>query len=430
MAERAYPSSETSSLPTPERERLPSAASESVADGNAVFVDAAVGSAIPREAEQRTSGRSIRQHVSVAPAQDVVAGVQYASASKGARRLKLVESNASSIATGGARTGRGADAAERVVPRRKFDALEYLQALSATLRPEQIIEQLAGALMVALRLDGLRWRADESVGFLTKDGDGAEAREVGRQCGHALSYSVTRNGQRVGELTLWRGRRFVNRDESAAEAIVGLTIGPLFNAFEHRRLERLVDLDPLTGLANRRGFARSARAWMADARRQSRPVSLLTVDIDHFKTINDRFGHAYGDRWIVAVADALREMLRDTDPVARFGGEEFVALLPGADLNAAMRCAERVRRAIAELSLPIADDDGADGMGGAGSPASAAGASAGTWSGVRVTATVSIGVAQWQPGLSLDALIDSADQALYAAKRAGRNRVLAASCSG
>lgn len=312
-----------------------------------------------------------------------------------------------------------AHSAARATARRpRFDALAYLHALTANLEPAFVIERLYEGLAAALGLDGFRYvpapeRTLPTVpgGAIGRAGEPAsDERRVpaepafsgGRLRGHSLVYRLTRNGVPLGEVTIWRGRRFTTRDESLAESIIGLTVASLHNAFEHARLARLVDVDPLTGLANRRGFERVTATWLADAERRMRPVSLLMLDIDRFKSINDRFGHAFGDRWIAAVGEVLRDALRDADPIARYGGEEFVVLLPGADLTVALRCAERVRQRIAELCLE-ADDA------------------------TPVSTTVSVGVAEWRPGVTLQRLLETADRALYAAKRAGRDRVLAAS---
>jgi|SRR5215217_5464878 len=156
---------------------------------------------------------------------------------------------------------------------------------------------------------------------------------------------------------------------------------------QSRRLETLIFEDVLTGLANRRSILTSLNGMVSGARRHHRPLSVAIVDIDHFKLINDRQGHAAGDRVLSAVAGNLRRNLRAEDQVGRLGGEEFLALLPDADAPAAATAAEKLR------------------------------ACAGT-AGV----TVSIGWATWE-GETAEELLRRADEALYAAKAAGRDRV-------
>lgn len=166
------------------------------------------------------------------------------------------------------------------------------------------------------------------------------------------------------------------------------------------RLKQLSDTDPLSGIGNRRFFMRRLRQEVARAQRLAQPLSLLMLDIDHFKRINDTRGHLLGDVVICALADVLHEGVRDIDVVARMGGEEFAILLLGTTAERAVTIAERIR-ATAESS-PVLPSDG---------PA--------------VPYTISIGVAQWQPDDASDlAVFGRADEALYVAKAGGRNRVV------
>ncbi len=159
-------------------------------------------------------------------------------------------------------------------------------------------------------------------------------------------------------------------------------------------LARAALTDSLTGLANRRGAQLATRREVARALRHRGPVSFLLVDIDDFKLVNDTRGHAVGDEVIQGVAHALSSTLRESDVAARWGGEEFLAVLPDTDQPSARAIAERVRAAV----------------------------EAGEWgSGLRVT--VSIGVAQLVDGEHVEGAIGRADAALYKAKNAGRNRV-------
>jgi diguanylate cyclase (GGDEF)-like protein len=161
-----------------------------------------------------------------------------------------------------------------------------------------------------------------------------------------------------------------------------------------RELARAALTDALTGLANRRGGEAAIRRELARAARSGVPLAFLLVDIDHFKRVNDVHGHATGDRVIRAVALVLAAALRTTDVPARWGGEEFLALLPDADAAAACRIAERVRAAVEAT-------EAAPGL----------------------FVTVSIGVAQWDGRERPETAIGRADAGLYAAKDAGRNCV-------
>jgi diguanylate cyclase (GGDEF)-like protein len=153
--------------------------------------------------------------------------------------------------------------------------------------------------------------------------------------------------------------------------------------------------DPLTGLLNRRGFDERAQLERVRARREQRPIAVLALDIDHFKRVNDEWGHEVGDRVLARTAQLLVEQTRDIDVVARFGGEEFVVLAPGVDDAEAQRLAERLREVLAlaaSAELPA----------------------------VRA----SVGIAAAVAPESVDRLLQAADVALYRAKRAGRDRAV------
>jgi diguanylate cyclase (GGDEF)-like protein len=176
---------------------------------------------------------------------------------------------------------------------------------------------------------------------------------------------------------------------------------------ERRRLEEelkvMATTDSLTGLSNRRHFLDLAAAAMENYRRNCRPLALLMLDIDRFKRINDSYGHVTGDQVLVALADTLRETLRSADLCGRYGGEEFVCLLPETTEIEARLVAERLRRAMADRRIAAADGE--------------------------LRFTVSIGLAEATPGDStIETLLQRADVAMYEAKAAGRNRIV--SCGG
>jgi diguanylate cyclase (GGDEF)-like protein len=156
-------------------------------------------------------------------------------------------------------------------------------------------------------------------------------------------------------------------------------------------LNRLASHDALTQALSRRTVTEAFAVALAVSARQHRPVAALYMDLDHFKAVNDTFGHAAGDRLLARFAECARSVLRDSDRLGRLGGEEFVALLPDTDLAAARGVAERVRSAWEREPGP---------------PRS----------------TVSIGIACNTPGDTVEALLNRADAALYRAKAAGRNR--------
>jgi diguanylate cyclase len=159
--------------------------------------------------------------------------------------------------------------------------------------------------------------------------------------------------------------------------------------------------DALTGLANRRSLDEFFRASMIRAMETDEPLCTFMIDIDHFKNFNDTHGHLIGDQVLRLVAKVLQDSVREGDLAARFGGEELVAVLPGADLSTCKEVAERVRRRISDAKLTKRTTGQEIG-----------------------SVTVSIGVAQFRLAESADTLIERCDRGLYQAKSAGRNRVV------
>jgi diguanylate cyclase (GGDEF)-like protein len=181
---------------------------------------------------------------------------------------------------------------------------------------------------------------------------------------------------------------------------IALTIGRLLSELEekNRELQELAYYDPLTGLPNRRFFFEHASLIFEEVKRYEKPLSLLVIDIDHFKKINDTYGHDVGDLVLKTFADVLRGTVRKSDICARFGGEEFVVLLPNTDLKGARVLAERIRATVAKNPVEHGS--------------------------IVIVFTVSIGISQYRKGMqNIDELIKEADIALYRAKEGGRNRV-------
>ncbi len=162
----------------------------------------------------------------------------------------------------------------------------------------------------------------------------------------------------------------------------------------------LANIDDLTGLATRRFFLDQLDMMAATARRQKQPLTLAMIDIDHFKPINDKFGHAVGDAVLMAIGAACRSAVRSEDVIGRLGGEEFAMLMPLTDQEAAFRMVDRLREAVAAIAIP-------------------------TNEGRTVSVTISIGMAMFADQ-QIDRLLLDADRALYLAKERGRNRIVLA----
>jgi diguanylate cyclase (GGDEF)-like protein len=163
-------------------------------------------------------------------------------------------------------------------------------------------------------------------------------------------------------------------------------------------LRRLATTDALTGVANRGHFMQRAAAELDRARRYGRPLSVVMLDIDHFKQINDRHGHAGGDEVLRAVTTACKGLVRQQDTIGRLGGEEFGLLMPETEIEPATMLAERLRAAVAALKVRLTSGD-------------------------TVSLSASFGVGTLKADDSVDTLLARADGALYASKHGGRNRV-------
>jgi diguanylate cyclase (GGDEF)-like protein len=176
--------------------------------------------------------------------------------------------------------------------------------------------------------------------------------------------------------------------------------------YSYRQLKKLSETDELTGVMNNRGFTIAAKQVFQQAERYARPFSILMVDSDSLKTVNDRLGHEAGDRLLRLIVQCIQNELRkspmrESDIVARYGGDEFVVLLPETPHGGAVGVAERIRKGVE--SSPI------------------------TSHGQTVTATVSIGIASYpKHGLNVESVLEKADQAMYASKAGGKNRVTVA----
>jgi diguanylate cyclase (GGDEF)-like protein len=210
-------------------------------------------------------------------------------------------------------------------------------------------------------------------------------------------WSLRAGREDLGTLVL-SGDQFGEEELELVAMLCGHAAVALDNARLHRIVERQALVDGLTGLANRR---RSESALDEEIVRASRLNSDLTVailDIDHFKEVNDRYGHAAGDSVLKELALVLNQSLREIDTAGRWGGEEFALILPGTDIAGGARLCERIRQTLADRRVPIED-------------------------GTTVSITASFGVAGFASTGSRERLLAAADEALYRAKRAGRNRV-------
>jgi diguanylate cyclase (GGDEF)-like protein len=219
-----------------------------------------------------------------------------------------------------------------------------------------------------------------------------------------IEVAITAAQTSFGTLVLL-GERFEEADRIAAVSLAGHAAVALENARLHRIVERQALVDGLTGLANRRHLDQELASVLARAERAGGTAALILADLDDFKAVNDRHGHACGDLVLREFATLMHEVVREGDTAARWGGEEFALLLPDTDVEGAERVAERLRRGL-ESQVILSPE------------------------GQPLRVTVSLGVAGYPEAGGRVELVDAADEALYRAKRVGKNRVVIAARDG
>ena len=210
-------------------------------------------------------------------------------------------------------------------------------------------------------------------------------------------WSLRAGREHLGTLIL-HGDHFGEEELEMVALLCGHAAVALDNARLHRIVERQALVDGLTGLANRRRSEAALDEEIVRASRLGDELTLVILDIDHFKEVNDRYGHAAGDVVLKELALLLNQSLREIDTAGRWGGEEFALVLPGTDTAGGARLCERIRQTLAKRQIPIEN-------------------------GIAVSITASFGVAGFQRAGTRERLLTAADEALYRAKRAGRNRV-------
>jgi diguanylate cyclase (GGDEF)-like protein len=276
--------------------------------------------------------------------------------------------------------------AERARLRDAFS--RFGEALAATHDPNQLLRVVVETAVEATRASG---------GMLV--GPSGEVARIGSPDPEheLLKLPLAAGRSSFGTLTLF-AERFDEEERMTAATLVAHAVVALDNERLHRIVERQALVDGLTGLANRRHGEEVLAVEIARALRFGGPVGLVLADLDGFKDVNDRHGHPTGDMALREFADVLRETVRDVDLVCRWGGEEFLLVLPGTDTDGAEQLAERVRETLRDRVLVGPD-------------------------GTPLLVTSSFGVASYPDAASPDELVAQADRALYEAKRNGKDRV-------
>lgn len=266
-----------------------------------------------------------------------------------------------------------------------FTVLSRRMATSLVL--EELIAIFTEVLETLVRFDQLTYR--HRIGkqdLVFRSGLGGQ---------HRCEYRLSLQGEHYGELTLARRHRFDEVELTAIEQMLAIAICPIRNACQYAVIEQATLTDSLTSAPNKRALDLALSQACSVAERHRENYSLIICDLDHFKQVNDTYGHVIGDHLLKAAAREIELAVRSSDQSYRFGGEEFAVLLPHTEEKDAQVVAERIRRRIAKLTVDCGDDD--------------------------VTVTVSAGVATRQRNESPEQWLARADEALYRAKSCGRN---------
>ncbi len=260
--------------------------------------------------------------------------------------------------------------------------------LQSSLELEQVLVTFHRELNNLTPLSGLGYVNDNAdVKFST-----------GKKSTHSCGYRLITQQDHLGELTLYRNKRFTESQLQIIEGALGTLICPLRNALQYRQALIASLTDPLTGSGNRLALESTLTREIELAKRHKSPLSLLLIDVDDFKRVNDQWGHKTGDKVLKLIVKKLNEVNRQTDLIFRYGGEEFVILLNETSQSGAQVIAERIRLAIEKASVDAA--------------------------GQKLKITVSLGAAALKPNDTKDRLFQRADKALYQAKKSGKNMVI------
>ena len=264
--------------------------------------------------------------------------------------------------------------------------------------------KLAGLLQTSLELDNiLQYFAEsvqESIPFTGLDYANTALNfnfSFGKADRHSCAYRLSIAGDNLGEMKFTRNKRFSDGEMEQLENFIYHLVYPLRNAILYQNAVQAAQLDSLTGINNRAAMDRCLERELELAHRHDHALSLMIVDVDHFKRINDSLGHSAGDAVLKTLTTCMKETMRVSDMLFRYGGEEFALLLSGTDLDGARQMGERLRAAVDAYHF--------------------------SYNNKKIDVTVSIGVASVGRRDSANRLFNKADAALYQAKKAGRNQV-------
>jgi diguanylate cyclase (GGDEF)-like protein len=268
--------------------------------------------------------------------------------------------------------------------------LQLTNRLQASLDVEDVITSFSEDIQVMVPHDHIQYLHDEQDIEIT----------TGKKARHCQNYQLTVNQKALGTLAISRRSKFSEKESQQLEDLLCILLYPLRNALLYHSAVAAARKDTLTGIANRAAFDDSLVREIDIARRHNRELGIIVIDIDHFKMANDTYGHATGDCLLQALSHCAGQTIRCSDMLFRYGGEEFVAILPSTTEQGAKRLSERVRRNIESLECFC--------------------------EGHAIKVTASLGVTTLREGDSPESFFRRADEALYRAKSEGRNKTCVA----
>lgn len=260
--------------------------------------------------------------------------------------------------------------------------------LQTTLELSQLLEMFFNEIQYAVLVDGISFN----------DQTGSLAITKGKTSQHTANYRLQTQEDCMGNITFHRTTRFREHELANLEGLLTTLVYPMRNALRYHEALAAAFRDPLTGAGNRVALTKTLSREIELAKRHNQSLSLLMLDLDYFKQINDEFGHSTGDKVLKGTVKCIGNCIRQTDMCFRYGGEEFLVMLSNASQSGALRIAERIRMSIAALMFQHPKGN--------------------------VHITVSAGCATLRPEDNMDSLLQRADDALYEAKSAGRDKVI------
>lgn len=221
-----------------------------------------------------------------------------------------------------------------------------------------------------------------------------------RQKGHSCFYNLNVDNLNLGQLKLFRGRKFKESELMLLETLLTVMVYPLKNAIQFKQAELLAHCDALTGIKNRATFDDSLGREINLAKRYKHDFTMLLIDVDYFKKVNDIHGHKAGDEALKVIAESIQKSIRVTDMLFRYGGEEFVVLLGNTKSEKAYDVADRILTSVRDINMQVEEQ--------------------------QVDLTVSIGMACLSKQDTSESLFKRADTAMYSAKNDGRDQIIVA----